>query len=89
MQKQQDDHIIAAVHITNRVKQASLVQKKLTGYGANIKTRIGLHEASGRAASPNGMIILELVGAQSRCNHIVAYLNAINGVEAKCVVFEH
>ncbi len=89
MQKKRNDHIVVAIHVTDRVKQAGLVQKKLTSYGANIKTRIGLHEANGRAVSPNGMIILELVGAKSRCNQIVAALNAIAGVEAKCLVFEH
>ena len=89
MTSQQDDHVIVAIHVTNRVKQAGVVQKTLTEFGANIKTRIGLHEATGRAASPNGLILLELVGGKKRCTDIVATLNAIRGVEAKSVVFAH
>ena len=89
MQKRKSDHIIAVVHVTDRVKQAGLVQKKLTAYGANIKTRIGLHELSGRAAASNGLIILELVGATARCNRITSELNAISGVEVKLLTFSH
>jgi hypothetical protein len=89
MAKRIDNHIIVAIHVTNRVKQASLVQTVLTRYGAFIKTRIGLHEATGKSPSPNGIILLELVGAQREANGIMAALNAIRGVEAQLVVFTH
>ncbi len=89
MQTKRNDHFIVAIHVTDRVRQAGLVQKKLTSFGTNIKTRIGLHEANGRAVSPNGIIILELIGAKSRCNQIAAALNRITGVEVKSLVFEH
>jgi hypothetical protein len=87
--KKEDSHIIVAIHVTNRVKQASLVQAVLTQYGKNIKTRIGLHEATGRTAAPNGVILLELVGASRCTKNIMAALNGISGVEAQHVVFEH
>ena len=89
MKRKPDDHIIVAIHVTNRVKQAGQVQKVLTGFGAHIKTRIGLHEATGRAVSPNGVILLEMVGAKQRCSSIVDALNAIAGVACKILVFEH
>lgn len=89
MIRPQADHVIVAIHVTNRVKQAGAVQKALTDFGANIKTRIGLHEATGRAAAPNGLILLELVGAKKRCAEIVTTLNAIRGVEAKSLIFAH
>ena len=82
-------HIIVAVHVTNRVKQASQVQSILTEHGGCIKTRVGLHEASGRSASPNGVILLELVGSERRAEKIIAELNATTGVEAKSIVFKH
>ncbi len=89
MPKKKEDHIIVAVHVTDRAKQASRVQSILTKYGGFIKTRIGLHEAKGRTASPNGLILLELVGAGRICGRVSSELNAIAGVEAKTVVFEH
>jgi len=89
MTKRNDSHIIVAIHITNRVKQASLVQGLLTKYGKHIKTRIGLHEATGKATAPNGIILLELVKAESCTKTLLASLNAITGVDAQCVVFDH
>ncbi len=85
----QESHVIMAVHVTNRVKHASLVQTVLTTYGKYIKTRLGLHEATGKTAAPNGLILLELVGARRNSERLMADLNAIAGVEAKSVVFDH
>lgn len=89
MAQKKDSHIIVAIHVNNRVKQASLVQSLLTKYGKHIKTRIGLHEATGKAVAPNGVIVLELVGAERCVKSLLDALNAISGVEAQCVVFEH
>lgn len=84
-----NDHIIMAIHVTDRVKQASRVQSILTEYGGSIKTRIGLHEASERKASSNGMILVEFVGTRRRSENMLASLNEITGVEAKSIIFQH
>lgn len=89
MTRKPDDHQIVAVHLTDRVTQATRVQQVFTDFGANIKTRIGLHETDGRTNSANGLILLEMVGAREPFLKIIATLNAIEGVEAKSVVFEH
>jgi len=88
-QKRKDNHIIVAIHVTNRVKQASGVQSVLTRYGTRIRTRIGLHESTGRKADPNGVILLELVGAERQSQRLMADLNAVAGVEAKGICFQH
>jgi hypothetical protein len=82
-------HILVGVHITDRVKHASEVQKVFTAYGAHIKTRLGLHDVEDRTSSPNGIILLELVGDEKKCSSIVKKLSAIKGVEAKKMVFSH
>ena len=89
MADKRDDHIILAIHVTDRVEQASSVQAILTASGGNIKTRIGLHEAADGAASPNGVILLELVGSDAQVQALVAELNDIVGVETKSIVFGH
>ena len=89
MKKLSEDHMILAVHVTNRLKQAARVQEILTQYGKHIKTRIGLHEANGRATSPNGLIILEFIGSEKRMVAAQSDLNAVTGVEARNIVFEH
>lgn len=87
--KSKNDHIIIAIHVTDRVKQASRVQDVLTQYGGSIKTRIGLHEATGNKASSNGMILVEFVGTHRRSENMLSTLLEISGVEAKCIIFQH
>jgi hypothetical protein len=85
----QTDHIIAAVHITDRLNNAQEVQKILTKYGCNIKTRLGLHEAGDTTCSPAGILILELVGDKNTCLELVESLKNIEGIEAQTVTFTH
>ena len=85
----QNDHIIYGVHITDRLQHASLVQAVLTEYGANIKTRLGLHEISETAGAANGMIIMEVSGDRTKCQQMLEKLNGIIGVDAQKMVFEH
>ena len=90
MQKsKKQDHIIVAIHVTDRVTQAGRVQSVLTKYGGCIKTRIGLHEPTLRGASPNGVILLELVGPPEIAKTVIAALAKIKGVEAQSIVFAH
>jgi hypothetical protein len=86
---QQHSHVIIGIHISDRVKRAAAVQKVFTQFGANIKTRIGLHDVTESASSPKGIIILEMVGNERQCLTILKKLAAIPGVEAKKMVFSH
>jgi hypothetical protein len=82
-------HYILGVHITDRLKEAVRVQSLLTEYGQHIKTRLGLHEINPTAATPQGVLILELVGDESACEHLAGKLQAIEGVEVQKMVFTH
>jgi len=82
-------HHILGVHITNRMKDAAAAQAIFTQYGCNIKTRLGLHDVSGEYCAPNGVVLLELVGDEGTCQEMAAKLGAIDGVEVKCMEFEH
>lgn len=82
-----DKHMILGVHVTDRAKKATDIQKLFTEYGCNIKTRIGLHDASENACSPAGMIVLEVVGDESVCHEMADKLNAIEGVEVQKMMF--
>jgi hypothetical protein len=82
-------HLIFGVHITNRVKHVPDVQKVLTEFGCSIKTRLGLHEASATACSPNGLILLEVVGGEKESGRMARKLRAIEGVEVQKMVFAH
>ena len=83
------NHVIVGVHVTDRFTHAGAVQRVLTEYGRHIKTRLGLHDVAGQASSPNGIILLEMVGDEAKCSAILKDLNKIKGIEAKKMVFAH
>jgi hypothetical protein len=84
-----DKHIVMGVHITERVKHAGDVQKVLTEFGCQIRTRLGLHEADKKVCSPNGMILLDLVDDDVQVAGLKSKLTAIDGVEVQSMVFDH
>lgn len=85
----QDDHIILAVHVTERMKHAGELQKVLSEFGCYIKTRLGLHQADPEHCSANGLIILELLDDERKVGELAAALEAIEGVEVRKIVFGH
>lgn len=83
-----EKHIILGVHITDRLKKAAEVQKLLSEYGCNIKTRLGLHEVH-NACSPSGLLLLEMYGDDTICFELADKLAAIEGIEVQRMVFAH
>ena len=86
------NHVILCVHLTDRIKEAVEVQRTFTSYGGYIKTRLGLHEAAPEGSdvgSKNGLIVLEMVGPESKAKALSKALNKIAGVEVKSLTFTH
>jgi hypothetical protein len=83
------NHFILGVHVTDRVRRAGEVQRLLTEYGCNIKTRVGLHHVDGNVCSPRGLILLELVGDEAPCQELARKLAALEGVEVQQMNFAH
>jgi hypothetical protein len=83
-----ESHLLLAVHVTDRVKEAPLVQKTLTQFGDAIRTRLGLHEIEKDFASPSAIMILDIVG-ESKASKLKKSLDKIKGIETKLVVFKH
>ncbi len=82
-------HIVLGVHITNRVKHVPSVQDLFTKYGCSIRTRLGLHDASEKSCSSNGLILLEMAGGDEPVAQLMKELKAIEGVDVQKMVFEH
>ena len=83
-----EKHTILGVHITNRLKEAVDVQRLLTQYGGQIKTRLGLHDV-GKDVELNGLLLLEMVEPDAKIQELSDKLNAIEGVEVQSMVFYH
>jgi hypothetical protein len=84
-----EPHVILGIHVADRAHHATGVQAVLTEHGANIKTRLGLHDVHDGSCSPNGLILIEYIGDDTGCKAMVDRLTAIEGVEVKRMVFEH
>lgn len=82
------NHYILGVHITDRLRDAVAVQSLLTQYGANIKTRLGLHDIEAGTPGPQGLVLLEMVDGDA-CAALARALGAVTGVDVQRMVFEH
>jgi hypothetical protein len=83
------NHYVLGVHITDRIHNVTTVQNIFTEYGCSIRTRLGLHEASENICSPNGLVVLEMVGDDAESKAMVSKLRALEGVEVQEMVFTH
>jgi hypothetical protein len=80
-------HIILGVKINNRMKHVPEVQKLLSEYGCNIKTRLGIHEVDEKTCATGGLMILELFGEDSICLELADKLTRIEEIEVQKMVF--
>lgn len=82
------DRIILGVQVTNRVENILDVQKILTEYGCNIKTRLGLHEVAESHCSTVGLLILETYGDEADILQMESKLQKLKGLTVRKMVFE-
>lgn len=80
-----DKHIIAGVHIVDRVTHAPMVQEVFTKYGTQINTRLGLHDTINPS---NGLVVLEMEDTPET-RQMIEEVGAIEGVDCKTMIFEH
>ncbi len=84
-----DKHVILGVHLTDRVRNAGMVQEVLTEFGAHIRTRLGLHDTGAHGSSPSGVIVLDVTGDDRSLDRMAERLGAIEGVDVQRMVFTH
>jgi hypothetical protein len=83
------DHIIVGVHVTNRAQRASEMQQILSRHGRLIRTRLGLHDVEGDQASPNGLIVLDMVGEEPEIEAMCNELRTLHGIQVQRMFFSH
>ena len=79
--------IVLGIEVTNRLKEVPDVQKILTDYGCNIRTRLGLHEVKKNACSSSGLLILDTYVADADIFEIEKKLKKVKGLVVKKMVF--
>jgi len=80
--------IILGIQVTDRVHRVLDVQKILTEYGCNIKTRLGMHDVDVTSCSPTGLLILETYGDEATILAMEEKLRAISGLNVQKMEFE-
>jgi hypothetical protein len=78
---------ILGIHISDRVKEAELIQPILTKFGCTIRTRLGLHDITEEFSSPTGMLLLELTGDPKEYVKLENELLKVEGLEVKKMIF--
>jgi hypothetical protein len=80
--------IVLGIQVTNRVEKIPDVQKILTDYGCNIKTRLGLHEVSESGCSAMGLLLLDTYGDEADILEMEKKLKKVKGLVVKKMTFE-
>lgn len=80
---------LLGIKITDRIKEAGLVQKALSEHAAVVSTRLGFHELNDQLCSREGFMIIHLAGHADDCELMVARMKKIEGLFVKEMVFSH
>ncbi len=76
---------ILLIMIGKRKEAAVKVQQILTGWGCIIKTRLGIHDGVLDNCTDEGLLILELHGAQDQKDELARKVSVLPGVTSKLV----
>lgn len=80
--------IILGVLLRKRTVTSPAFQEILSKHGCNIKTRIGIHNAADNVCSPDGVILLDVIGDDGAIQSIENALRNIDGAEVQKMSFE-
>lgn len=80
---------VIGIKITDRIKEAGLVQKILSMYSGVISTRLGFHELNRDLCSREGFIVIYLAGREEECNELIEKLKKTEGIFVSEMVFSY
>ena len=79
---------ILGILLRKRMTKSTDFQDILSRHGCNIKTRIGIHSSTDHVCSPDGVILLDVVGEDADIQSLEKDLRNIDGAEIQKMVFE-
>lgn len=81
------ERIILGVQLKQGSGQALKLQQIFSKFGCVIKTRLGLNDSDGEGGTQQGLIILELQGDQSDCQHLINELHRLEDADVQQMNF--
>ena len=79
---------VLGILLRKRMVASTTFQEILSKHGCNIKTRIGIHNATDNVCSPDGVILLDVIGEDADIQALETDLRNIDGAEIQKMVFE-
>ncbi|MEZ4997850.1 MAG: hypothetical protein R2758_10420 [Bacteroidales bacterium] len=80
---------VLGIKITDRIKEAGLVQKALSEYSSVVSTRLGFHELNNELCSREGFMVIHLAGNIDDCDELTERLKGIEGLFVREMPFSH
>jgi hypothetical protein len=80
---------ILGIRITDRIKEAGLVQKALSLHSSVVSTRLGFHELNDELCSREGFMVIHLAGQIDDCDELTMKLMKTEGLFVKEMLFSH
>ncbi len=81
------DTTILGVLLRKRTRTSESFQEILSRHGCIIKTRIGIHQTSNNVCSPDGVILLDVVGSESDIQALENDIKSLEGAEIQKMSF--
>ncbi len=78
---------ILGVLLRKRIETAEKFQEILSKNGCIIKTRIGIHQASEKVCSPDGVILLDVIGSEPDIQALENDIKSLEGAEVQKMSF--
>lgn len=78
---------VIGIKITDRIKEAGLVQQALSAHASVISTRMGFHELNEELCSREGFLIIHLAGLPDDCEKFAATIKSIEGIAVSEMTF--
>jgi nitrate reductase NapAB chaperone NapD len=80
---------VIGIRITDRIKEAGLVQRILSAHAGVISTRLGFHELNSELCGREGYMVIHLAGQADECDELMEKLKKTEGIDALEMVFSH
>ena len=81
------DTTILGILLKKRTKTAESFQEILSKHGCIIKTRIGIHGVSDNICSPDGVILLDVIGTDADITALENDIKSLEGAEIQKMSF--
>ena len=80
---------VLGIKITDRIKEAGLVQKALSEHSAVVSTMLGFHELNDELCSREGFMVIHLAGNADDCEELASKLEKTEGLYVREMAFSH